>query len=113
MDMHKKIRIIKYLALLLFLLGLNSGCAVKDSKLDNYIFYPPSPLPPRIQFLTSYSSSNDLLMADSSLSKFLLGEETGNTTDITKPYGVDIHGILPQERAPRGLFLFATVIKSG
>ena len=90
--MNKVIKITTCKALfLLLLIGLNSGCAVKDSRPDAYIFYPPPPTPPRIQFLTSYSSPGDLITEDSSLSKFLLGEETGASTAVTKPYGVAIH----------------------
>ena len=88
--MNINIRIINQTAFLLFL-GLITGCAV-DTKPDGYIFYPPPPTSPRIQFLTSYSSPNDLLTEDSSLSKFLLGEETSGSASVTKPYGVAMHG---------------------
>lgn len=88
--MVKVIQLFSYKAVVLLLLVLNSSCALFDKKPEAYVFYPPSPVPPRIQYLTSYSSPNDLLMEDSSLSQFLLGEEAGSAS-ITKPYGVDIH----------------------
>ena len=88
--MDKNIRVIKSSVIFLLLFGLISGCAVSTKSRD-YVFYPPPPAQARIQFLTSYSSPNDLLTEDNSFSQFLFGDETANSTDVNKPYGVAIH----------------------
>ena len=67
-----------------------SGCAGTGDKQEQSPFYPQPPSPPRIQYLTSFSGPNDL-EPDSSLSDFVLGEETASDSLINKPYGVAIH----------------------
>ncbi len=68
------------------------GCAGTPSGTTSgrYIFYPPPPVEPRIQFLASYQDSDDVEGKKSSaLSKFVLGEEEKvNVRPIIKPYGV-------------------------
>lgn len=69
-----------------------AGCASAPgpaTQAKEYIFYPPLPNPPRIQYLTSFSSSRDVVAKGSGFSDFILGEDPG-TDFIEKPYGVKI-----------------------
>jgi len=78
---------------LLILLFFVSGCATAPKVTQEKagpIFYPPAPEAPRLQFLTSFSSSDDLEAAPSTFRKFIVGEEQ-NTRPIVKPYGVTVH----------------------
>ncbi len=68
------------------LIGLLAGCATKPSAKTDYIFFPPPPDEPRIQFLTSFSSEADL-GGQSKLSKFVVGDERV-LRPIWKPYGI-------------------------
>jgi DNA-binding beta-propeller fold protein YncE len=53
------------------------------------IVYPDPPAQPRIQYLTSFSSSKDFNSPQSAFNKFIFGEETA--LPIIKPYGITIH----------------------
>ncbi len=68
------------------------GCAGTQNSATSgkYIFFPPPPVEPRIQFLASYQDSDDVEGKKSSaLSKFVLGEEEKvNVRPIIKPYGI-------------------------
>jgi DNA-binding beta-propeller fold protein YncE len=55
----------------------------------SYVFYPPPPATPRIQFLGSYSSEHDLPRGWSPFTRFILGQPT--SLALTKPYGVALH----------------------
>ena len=78
--------------LFLLLFPFISACSLFAPKPHQDIFYPSDPLPPRIQFLTTFSSPNDLLNEDGGgLSSFILGEEGTKDAAIDKPYGLDIH----------------------
>jgi hypothetical protein len=68
------------------LLLLAAGCATQKPAPKNYIFFPPAPEEPRIQYLTSYGSESDL-GGPSRLNRFLVGEEKVQRP-IWKPYGV-------------------------
>ncbi len=72
----------------LFML-LFQGCATTTPQ-QQAVLYPPLPEKPRLQFLTSISSVDDLVDAGSKLDDFLLG---GRETDRTmgRPYAV--HGV--------------------
>lgn len=79
--------------LLIFLLFI-SGCATVPKAAQEKpgpIFYPPSPEAPRLQFLISFSSSDDFEVAPSTFKKFIIGDEK-STKPIVKPYGVTVHG---------------------
>lgn len=55
------------------------------------VFYPPLPNPPRIQYLTSFSSSKDSTKPPTSFTDFVLGKEVEEGTKyIRKPYGVSL-----------------------
>jgi sugar lactone lactonase YvrE len=79
------------LALLLVaaVLPLLPGCASSPAKKagPKYIFYPPAPETPRLQFLTSISDEKDLGRHVSKFSSFVTGE-TPPSQPIVKPYGV-------------------------
>lgn len=89
--MFKSERSFLYILLSLFVLFLTgcSGQQVKDE--EKYIFYPPEPNPPRIQYLTSLSGPEDLLDSESSFSQFVLGSESKDSALIIKPYGVAVY----------------------
>ena len=72
-----------------------SGCAttsVSQTPGEGGIFYPPAPNPPRIQFLTKFSSAYDVSADGSSgLRDFVFGGEELEEQAINKPYGLAIH----------------------
>lgn len=88
--MLSRIQTIKRLLSLFALSTILASCAGSGDKPEQSAFYPPLPSPPRIQYLTSFSGPNDL-EPDSSLSEFILGDESENSALINKPYGVAIH----------------------
>lgn len=53
------------------------------------IFYPPLPNEPRLQFLASYSSEQDLAPDSGSMRDFVLGPEARGGELLVKPYGVE------------------------
>jgi len=67
-----------------------SGCATTPDVKQAPVFYPEAPALPRIQFLTSFTSSLDIEPEKSALDQFIVG---GKQTIIRldKPYGVAIH----------------------
>lgn len=56
---------------------------------ESLVIFPPPPDTTRIQFLTHFSSSADLVRERGGFKKFLFGEE--ERQDIIKPYGVAVH----------------------
>lgn len=60
------------------------------AKSGDYIFYPPLPNTPRYQYLTTFSSSEDIQKKKSKLFKFVAGDEQEKPKPIKKAYGVDI-----------------------
>lgn len=71
-----------------------TGCSGTPSKdaAPEYVFYPPLPNAPRIQYLASFSSSKDSSKPDTDFAKFVLGKDKDkDATYINKPYGVQIH----------------------
>lgn len=70
-----------------------SGCATlpkSSPQKQKSVFYPPEPDEPRLQFLISFSSSDDLESSRSVFRKFIVGEEN-NSKPIVKPYGVAVY----------------------
>jgi DNA-binding beta-propeller fold protein YncE len=79
------------LALALGLVIGIAGCATKKPAKSNYLFFPPAPDQPRIQYLTSFGAESDL-RTSSKFTQFVAGEEKV-VRPIWKPYGVTIkHG---------------------
>jgi hypothetical protein len=79
---------------------LLSGCAGNKSEAPRpsdsrtYAFWPPPPSEPRIQYLRSFGSSNDISGREQSgLDKIVFGEESKSAAEINKPYGItSFHG---------------------
>lgn len=82
-----------YFGLLIISISLLSvGCSsTPQKKTSAPIFYPPLPNPPRIQYLTSFSSASDVKEKSSTFSDFILGDEKKDSDFIKKPYGVAMH----------------------
>jgi len=68
------------------LIAVLAGCATPTPKRE-IVFFPPAPQPPRIQFLTSFSTQKDI-EEESAFRKFIFGEAP--TLRLDKPYGVAI-----------------------
>ena len=68
-----------------------SGCASspKGDK-QSPVFYPPLPNPPRIQYLTTITTINDLKKTESSFADFILGQQSEESL-FKKPYGVAMY----------------------
>jgi sugar lactone lactonase YvrE len=90
------------LALAISLLVILAGCETTsvqevEKKDQVYTYYPPAPTPARYQFLTSFSSSEDIEDIKKSnkrggFAAFITGEEMENDrVDIIKPYGIDLN----------------------
>lgn len=77
--------------LLIFMLVV-SGCATLPKitqEKQKPVFYPPEPDQPRLQFLASFSSSDDLSASPSAFRKFIIGDVKG-AKPIVKPYGISV-----------------------
>ena len=76
---------------LILLIALSiCGCAtVSTNPKKEILFYPPAPEPPRLQYLTSFSSSKDIEGETKGFAKFVLGDEAINKP-IVKPYGINL-----------------------
>lgn len=70
------------------LLMLLVGCAgTTDTVKMETVFYPPLPQQPRVQFLTSFASQEDLEAKKDAFREFLLGE-TRATRVIARPFSI-------------------------
>ena len=67
------------------MLSLLMGCATHRVAVPKPVFYPPPPEPPRLQFLTSYATANDVA-PQSRFAAFIIGKAP--TRPIFKPYGI-------------------------
>jgi len=74
-------------------LGLLLGCQPRTSPSPDHtvVVFPPPPDQPRIQFLTRFSSSDDVVGAKRSFWEGLAGAERKRADAIVKPYGVALH----------------------
>ncbi|MEI7982208.1 MAG: hypothetical protein WCI71_11190, partial [Bacteroidota bacterium] len=75
------------------LLVLLAGCSKKMHKTvawKDVIIYPTPPDTARIQFLTSFSSSENTTGKQSAFSRFIFGDSPAKP--IQKPYGIAVHG---------------------
>lgn len=75
---------------------LTAGCVtpppVEEVIESGPIFYPALPDTPRIQYLTTFSSSKDIRQPVEGFSSFILGKDQDKDAYyINKPYGVQIH----------------------
>lgn len=88
--MKTKVSIVLVLAtMVLFAFNACSPKVGSSISTTERIFYPPPPNQARIQYLTSISSSSDIVKKQSSLQKTVVGELKGQP--IYKPYGVLIN----------------------
>ncbi len=71
---------------------LVAGCATAPTSREvrSPLFYPPLPNPPRIQYLTSFSSARDVEQPQSGFADFLLGKDPKERDAVRKPYGVGL-----------------------
>ncbi len=74
-------------------IALLTGCATTPITRSAAapVFYPPLPNPPRIQYLTTFSSARDLAHKPGAFAEFIFGKETADTQGVKKPYGVALH----------------------
>jgi DNA-binding beta-propeller fold protein YncE len=72
--------------LILFL----AGCASTPEVKQKTVFYPEPPELPRVQFLTSFTSSKDIEPDKSAFSRYVTGTKE-NIRRLDKPYGVAIY----------------------
>ena len=73
------------------LFSIFAGCsAPPKTESAPVTFYPPAPLPPRLQFLVAYSGEQDLGGGPSKFATFVVGKEPVRKP-IAKPYGVALH----------------------
>ncbi len=86
-----------FMALLLF--SSCWGCAAikapknqgTEASGPEYVFFPPLPEEPRIQFLTGFSNYNDFALPEKwSFKDFVIGKEDLGKRRVEKPYGVAI-----------------------
>ena len=76
---------------ILMLLCINYGCSrhvAKSPVPETLVIFPPPPAQTRIQFLTHFSSSDDMAGTKGGFHKFLFGEEV--PLGIIKPYGITV-----------------------
>ncbi|HSR87318.1 MAG TPA: hypothetical protein VLL07_00060, partial [Pontiella sp.] len=71
---------------------ITAGCTTTKKTAEKPIFYPPAPAEPKLQYLTSFSMSSDLVPRASGFKRFLLGEDTSSYIAIMKPYGLEVRG---------------------
>src|SRR3954462_9561494 len=79
-------RIAQYLTILALLAA--AGCATHKPAQKNYLFFPPAPDEPRIQYLMSFGSESDF-GGPSRFTEFVAGENK-ILRPIVKPYGLTI-----------------------
>ena len=84
---------IAWVAGMVALLCLVAGCATQTPTTgNNYVFYPPPPNDPRLQFLVGFSSEKDFQGAQKkSFMEYVTGEEQVNK-GFSKPYGAAVYG---------------------
>jgi len=58
---------------------------------DEYIFYPSPPNEPRLQFLTKFSSAQDVSAKKKGFRDFVFGGQENEAQLINKPYGIAVH----------------------
>ncbi len=69
-----------------------TGCATRIAQPKGPIFFPPPPDLPRVEYLTSFSGSEDLVEKKTSTLLWLVGkEEKEKNISIYKPYGVTVN----------------------
>ncbi len=83
----KKLSVFAYKSGLFVALCLAAGCATKPQPRREFTFFPPPPDEPRIQYLTSFGSEDDLGGGPSKFKSFVVGNERV-VRPIWEPYGI-------------------------
>ena len=77
----------RFLLMLLVIFMVISGCATTHKKRVETVFYPSLPQRPRIQFLTSITSEEDIGKGRSALGEFITGRKEA-LRRLSRPYDV-------------------------
>ena len=82
------------IVLLIIVLLFFSGCAPTTSvTLNEPVFFPPAPAPPRVQFLMGIENSNDIEDGAAEISLFsMVAVQQEGVKTFTKLYGITAHG---------------------
>jgi DNA-binding beta-propeller fold protein YncE len=81
----------KYLLAVAGTIFFAAGCATQKTDTGpKYIFYPPAPDSPRVQFLTAYGSAKDLRGGNGDTFMTYLTGAPPSDTPIMKPYGAAV-----------------------
>jgi DNA-binding beta-propeller fold protein YncE len=81
-----------YLAVFILCAWASAGTAAEEPSADDGpVFYPPAPNPPRLQYLTKFSSAFDMSGEQGGFRDFIFGGAENEEQAIQKPYGVAIH----------------------
>ncbi len=75
-------------AAIFYLVALLTACASGPGTKSSTIFYPPPPETPRLQFLTSITTEDDLAGKSNAFRTFLVGEEEKVGKRIARPWGI-------------------------
>ncbi len=78
------------LAALALLLACLCGCASTPRSERDAVFFPEPPAAPRVQYLTHFSSADQVIPDRGGLSKLVFGDETPGDA-VAKPYGLALH----------------------
>ena len=85
---------IRLLLLSILFFAILSGCktapVTEKTATRPPVFFPPLPNSPRIQYLATFSSANDLKPPASGFFDFIVGQEK-NVPSVSKPYGTAMH----------------------
>ena len=82
-------RALPWIVMLSFLILPGCTTAAKpEAQKAEYMFWPPAPDVPHIQFLTSISSTADVTQKQDRLATFLYGEDSTSDLPFERPYGV-------------------------
>ncbi|MEW6117897.1 MAG: hypothetical protein AB1553_13525 [Nitrospirota bacterium] len=83
---------VRLICLALLAVFVLTGCGGAPPKKEDAptVFYPDPPEPPRIQYLTSFTSARDVEAEKSAFDVFITGKKD-DTLRLDKPYGVAMH----------------------
>lgn len=69
-----------------------SPAPAAEQAAGSYAFWPPAPDEPRVQFVKTFQSMQDVSQKEASgLEKVVFGKEVENAGTVNKPYGVAVH----------------------
>lgn len=81
------------LLMMLMLTALVGGCnGPAKQATKEYMFWPPAPEVPHVQFLATISSSRDITGDQSAVEDVLYGKERGIDLPFVRPFGVRMYG---------------------